>query len=405
MPAGGTTGERSSAPDVIVVGAGVAGLSVAWRSAVSGLDVCVIDPRPLGGASWVAAGMLAPVTELHYGEEALLELNLTSARRFPAFVAELEEAVGRGVEYLQCGTLAVATDAGDREALGELHAFHQKLGLESEVLGPRECRRLEPLLSPSVRGGILVAGDHQVDNRLFTSALLDAVRRAGVEVVEAAAVELDTDGRRVLGVTLSDRTRRPAGQVVLAAGAASASVGGLPPDAVPPVRPVKGQLVRLGASGPGLIGRNLRALVAGSEVYLAPRRDGTLVVGATAEERGEDTAVTAGAVYCLLRDAVRVVPGVTELEVRETCAGLRPGTPDNAPLLGPTTLEGLTLATGHYRNGLLLAPVTGDGIAAYLSSGQVPPELAPFSPLRFRTPRAEQRTQTAAGDDASALGR
>ncbi len=384
MPAAPSAPASTATYDVVVVGAGAAGLAVAWRSALAGLQVCVVDPRPLAGASWVAAGMLAPVTELHYGEEALLELNLASARRFPSFVSELEEAVGFGVEYRTCGTLAVGIDVGDRDTLAELHGFHLRLGLESEMLTGRECRQLEPMLSPSVRGGLLVGGDHQVDNRRFVRALLEAARNSGAQLMERAALSVEATGGKVTGLILADQIKLSTPVVVIAAGVGSATVGGLPAEVVPPVRPVKGQLIRLrGSASAPLLQRNLRALVSGSDVYLAPRRDGSVVLGATVEERGPDTAVTAGAIYELLRDAVRVLPGVSELELDESLAGLRPGTPDNAPLLGPTSVEGLVVATGHYRNGILLAPVTGDAIAGYLATGRLPPEILPFSPGRF----------------------
>ncbi|MFE2281989.1 glycine oxidase ThiO [Streptomyces sp. NPDC059454] len=371
--------------DVLVVGGGIIGLVTAWRAAQRGLATAVVDPEPGGGAARVAAGMLAAVTELHYGEETLLGLNLASARRYPGFAAELTELTGRDLGYRACGTLAVALDADDRAHLRELHALQQRSGLESQWLSGRECRRLEPMLAPGVRGGLRVDGDHRIDPRRLAAALVTACERAGVSVHRARAERLVVAGDRATGVVTADGTELGAGQVVLAAGSLSGRLAGVPEDVLPPVRPVKGQVVRLtmpARHGP-FLNRTVRAVVRGSHVYLVPRENGELVIGATSEEMGWDTTVTAGGVYELLRDAHELVPGITELPLTETLAGLRPGSPDNAPLLGPTGLEGLLLATGHYRNGVLLTPVTGDAMAEVLTTGALPEVARPFTPRRF----------------------
>ncbi|MFC0597127.1 glycine oxidase ThiO [Streptomyces palmae] len=372
--------------DVLVVGGGVIGLVTAWRAAQRGLSVAVADPAPGQGAARVAAGMLAAVTELHHGEEALLRLNLASAARYPAFAAELEEATGRHIALRTCGTLAVALDADDRAQLRELHALQQRCGLDAEWLSGRECRRLEPMLAPGVRGGLRVDGDHQTDPRRLATALLAACRRAGVALLPARAERLLVRGDRAVGAELGGAAGRvSAGQTVLAAGSASGLLEGLPDAVRPPVRPVKGQVLRLRvppAYAP-FLSRTVRAVVRGGPLYLVPRVDGELVVGATSEEAGWDTTVTAGGVYELLRDAHELLPGITELPLVETAAGLRPGSPDNAPLLGPTALPGLHLATGHHRNGVLLTPVTGDILAEALTTGELPAPARPFSPQRF----------------------
>ncbi|NLU67651.1 glycine oxidase ThiO [Streptomyces sp. HNM0574] len=381
---------RAALPDVTVVGGGVIGLVTAWRSAQRGLRTTVVDPAPGGGAAQVAAGMLAAVTELHYGEETLLGLNLASAERYPSFVAELEEATGLTTGYRRCGTLAVAFDADDRAFLRELHALQQRCGLESAWLTGRESRRLEPMLAPSVRGGLRVDGDHQTDPRRLTAALLAACERAGVGFERATAVRVLSDGGRALGVALDDGRTLSSGQTVLAAGSFSGRIEGLPPELLPPVRPVKGQVLRLrmpsGTAaekyGP-FLSRTVRAVVRGRPVYLVPRADGELVIGATTEEMGWDTTVTAGGVYELLRDAHALVPGLTELPLAESRAGLRPGSPDNAPLLGPTALPDLHLATGHFRNGILLTPATGDILAEVLTTGELPERARAFRPGRF----------------------
>jgi glycine oxidase len=374
---------RSS--DVLVVGGGIIGLVTAWRVARRGFTTALVDPEPGGGAAQVAAGMLAAVTELHFGEETLLGLNLASARRYPDFAAELTEASGQDLGYRRSGTLAVALDADDRAHLRELHALQVRSGLESEWLSGRECRRLEPMLAPGVRGGLRVDGDHQIDPRRLAAALVTACERAGVVMHRTWAERLTVVQERATGVVTADGTGLGAGQVVLAGGSLSGRLAGVPDDVVPPVRPVKGQVLRLTVPGryAPFLHRTVRAVVRGSHVYLVPRENGELVVGATSEELGWDTTVTAGGVYELLRDAHELVPGITELPLTETRAGLRPCSPDNAPLLGPSALDGLLLATGHHRNGVLLTPVTGDVMAHVLTTGELPAEARPFTPLRF----------------------
>ncbi|NEY32092.1 glycine oxidase ThiO [Streptomyces sp. PRKS01-65] len=377
----------SDTADVLVVGGGIIGLVTAWRAAQRGFATALVDPEPGGGAAQVAAGMLAAVTELHYGEQTLLALNVASARRYPEFAAELTEATGHDLGYRRCGTLAVALDADDRAHLRELHAFQLQSGLVAEWLSGRECRRLEPMLAPGVRGGLRVDGDHQIDPRRLAAALVTACERAGVVFHRAWADRLTVVRDRAAGVVTADGTALGAGRTVLAAGSLSGRLAGVPDAVLPPVRPVKGQVVRLAMPGgrAPLLNRTVRAVVRGNALYLVPRESGELVVGATSEEMGWDTTVTAGGVYELLRDAHELVPGITELPLTETRAGLRPGSPDNAPLLGPTALEGLLLATGHYRNGVLLTPVTGDVMAHVLTTGELPAEARAFTPGRFTT--------------------
>jgi glycine oxidase len=388
MPAKGVCGVNTHAStaasgstcDVVVVGGGVIGLAVAWQAALRGLTVTVVDAPGRVGASHFGAGMLAPVTEVHYGEEDLLQLNLASARRYPSFIAELEEASATPVGYRQTGTLAVAFDADDKAALDDLHRYQASLGLASEPLTARECRQLEPFLATAIRGGLLVEGDHQVDNRKLVDALRTACGRAGVDIRREPARSFVVDNERVVGVD-----GIAAGQTVLAAGCWSASIEGLPAHSAPPVRPVKGQIVRLhdAAAPASLLSRNVRALVRGRSIYLVPRANGEIVVGATSEEQGFDTQVTVEGVGDLLADARELVPRVSEIAFVEASAGLRPGSPDNAPMIGAGSLPGLVIATGHYRNGILLAPVTADAVAALLSSGELPPGFERFDPRRF----------------------
>lgn len=381
--------QASASCDVLIIGGGLIGLATAWRTAERGLSVTICDPAPGSNASFAAAGMLTPVTEVHYGEEPLLGLNLASARRYPSFVEELREASG-GLNpgYRESGTLVVAFDADDREVLSELHRFQQSLGLKAESLTGSEARRLEPMLAPGVRGALLVSGDHQIDNRMLLAALFAALERnpkATIVRSEVAELTLSAAGDRATGVVLQDGTAISAAQVVLSAGCWSGQIRGVPAELVPPVRPVKGQILRLAVPDvfKPFLSHTVRYVIRNKHAYLVPREHGELVLGATAEEQDYDTAVTAGAVYELLRDARDLVPGITELPLIETLAALRPGTPDNAPLIGPTALPGLLYATGHYRHGVLLTPVTADGVAQILATGTVPEALAPFSPQRF----------------------
>jgi glycine oxidase len=367
-------------PDVAVVGGGPIGLASAWRAAQSGLRVCVLDAgRP--GAWHVAAGMLAPVAEAQFGEDALLALSLRAAAGFPEFCAELAEASGCDPGLRATGTLIVARDRDEAEALDRLRAYRQRLGLAVERLLPTRARRAEPALAPTVRLALDVAGDHSVDPRRLVAALTEAVRRAGGSISASAPVSaLDVEGERVTGVRLEDGGAVAAGAVLVAAGAQSARLGGLPPDAAVPVRPVKGQVLRLrDPQGPGLVERTIRT----SDAYIVPRADGRYVLGATMEERGWDTVPTAGGVFELLRDVSEVLPGVLELELEAVLAGLRPATPDNVPAIGPGALEGLVWATGHHRNGILLSGLSGELAAAALRGEELPAWAAPADARRF----------------------
>jgi len=376
------------AHDLVVVGAGVPGLAVAWRARARGLRVLVLERDvPGAGASSVAAGMLAPVSEADAGERALLLLGLDSARRWPGFADELREVAGVDVGYRRTGTLVLARDRDEAEALERELDLRRRLGLRAERLRPSQARALEPALAPTVRLGLDVPDDHSADPRALVRALCAACDAVGVQLRTGACVEeLLHDGARVAGVRLGDGERVAAGAVLIAAGAWSAALPGIPADARVPVRPVKGQTVRL--RDPGFDpARPLCAHILRWEGgYLVPRADGRHVLGATMEERGFDTAMTALGVHELLRDAGELLPGLLELEIEELIAGLRPATPDNAPALGASgALRGLHYATGHHRNGILLAPVTADLVAAELAGEEGAPRA--FSPDRFaRTP-------------------
>ncbi|HEX6933842.1 MAG TPA: glycine oxidase ThiO [Streptosporangiaceae bacterium] len=377
--------------DVLIIGGGVIGLAIAWRAARRGLRIVLADPEPGRGASHAAAGMLTPVAEAAYAERELFELGSASLRRYPAFAAELADQTGLPTGFRQTGTLQVAYDADDMAMLAEHARLRESFGVASSRLTSRECRKAEPMLGPAIAGGLLVDDDASIDPRLLTTALLAACTAAGVVHLRQRAVRLRTEGDRASGAELADGSAVGADTVVLSAGWASAGIAGLPADAAPPLRPVKGQVIRLrptpatvAASGSSaLLNRTLRGIVQGSSVYLVPRHDGEIVVGATQEEMGADTTVTAGGVWQLLRDARAIVPGITELELAEAVAGLRPGTPDNAPVIGPSPLPGLILATGHFRAGVLLAPVTADLVSGLLATGAMDQAAAAFSARRF----------------------
>jgi len=377
--------ERGGGPppehyDVAIAGAGVIGLSCAWALSRSGHRVAVVDPKPGRGAAWVAAGMLAPANEAFFGEEALVRLLRAGAQMWPTFASALEEAVGRPIGFEPSGTVVVACDPSDRAALDQLLEFRRSIGVESRRLAASECRRLIPALSPSICGGAEVPGDHQVDNRLLVGALLEACRGAGVDLVASRVAQVVLDGRgSARGLQTTDGAIVAAGAVVAAMGWQTPLLGGLPPGTLPEVRPVKGHILRL-AGGARLLERTVRGLVRGRTCYLVPRRDNSLVVGATVEEMGPDMRVQVGAVHSLLDDARALVPGVDELELSECSVGLRPGTPDNAPRIGWTGVDRLAVATGHYRNGILLAPITAAAVASLIDGDDVGAELEPFAP-------------------------
>lgn len=381
--------------DVAIVGGGIAGLAVAWRAQQRGLRTVVLErDRLAGAATHVAAGMLAPISEARSGERELLALNRASLERYPAFIEELAAASGRDPGFTRCGTLAVARDRDEAEALERELAERNALGLPVERLLASEARRREPALAPTLRLALDVPDDHAIDPRSLAAALAAAFERAGGvlrEGAEVARIALADDGEHVTGVELqgdgaSQAERVHADHVVIAAGAWAGTLAGLPEHARIPVRPVKGQIMRLrDPSGPGLLTRVVRM----QPGYIVPRGDGRYVLGATMEEQGFDTAPTAGGIFELLRDAIELVPGVSELEIEQVAAGLRPGTPDNAPVLGAGALPGLQWAAGCFRHGILLAPIVADVLAATLAGAEPPAVAAPFTASRFAPERAE----------------
>lgn len=357
------TAPQRSQYDLVVVGAGAIGLAAAWRAARAGLSVLVLErDHPGAGASGVAAGMLAPVTEADFGEEELLALSLESRAMWGEFASDLERATGLPSGYADSGCLVVAADRDDAQELKRLHAFQETLGLESEWLTPSAARKLEPGLSPGIAGAICVPGDGHADPRAVLEALTGALRQEGGELVRAEAASLTGDHERVAGVRTREGFEVSARDILVAAGAWS-SVTGLDPDP-PSVHPVKGQLlelrVREGRPPPAT------RLVRTPRCYVVTRADGRVVIGATTEDRGFDTVVTADGVFRLLEAAMEVLPDVAELELLSARAGLRPGTPDGRPVIGRGARDGLLWATGHGRNGVLLAPLTAERVLELL---------------------------------------
>jgi len=356
--------------DAIFVGGGVIGLASAWRAAQRGARVAVLErAKPPAGATNVAAGMLAPVGELTFGEPELLELTLEAAKLYSDFIAAVEAESGQSTGYSREGALHVALDGDEAAQLRRVHDLQRSLGLEAEWLPPRRCRELEPGLTPSFHGGVFAPGEASVDPRALAAALAAALASAGGELrTECEVVDGIFGGDRLVGVRTASGERLRADTVVLANGAWSGATEWLPEHARPPVRPVKGEVVELRARDGAV---PCTRIVCSERVYLVPRNDGRLIVGASVEERGFDTVVSAGGVLELLREAYRLLPDVADMELVGTIAGLRPGTPDNMPLIGPGAIDGLLLATGHFRNGILLAPLTAERVAAALAGEKV----------------------------------
>ncbi len=354
--------DLSPKPDVIIVGGGIIGLSAAWQLRRDGIEAVVLDPAPGTGASHAAAGMLAPIHEAYWGEVHILELNLAASHAWPEFAGELGADT---VDYRRNGMLMAAHDTDDKALLDNLGDLHEQEGLPVERLRSRDCRAREPLLTPGVRGGVYSPLDHQVNPRRVVAELLNRVPTIPVSATRVSHNRVVADN----GQTMACQ------QVVVAAGAWTGRLLGVP------IRPVKGQILRL--SGPeGLLALPVRGVVRGSSVYAVPRSDGEIVVGATQEEQGFDTRVTAGGIYELLRDVLSLLPGLSEIDLVETWAGLRPGAPDNAPVIG-TGDDGIVYATGHYRNGILTAPITAAAVSALVQGHEPPVNLHPFSPSRF----------------------
>jgi len=401
----GGTPTRERAPDLLVAGAGAIGLAVAWRAAQRGMDVVVVERDGAGEAtSRVAAGMLAPVAEVEFGGAGrrLLELAMRSARLWPSFAEQLANASAIEIVMRPTGTLLLARDSDEEAELERQLEFRRSLGLDVRRLRPSAARELEPALAPTLRAALEAPGDHSVDPRPVLAALRAACFAAGVRIREHTSFEgVEHDGRAVQSAVLAGGERIAAGAVVLATGPWSGVLAGLPEGATLPVRPVKGQILRLrDPAGPGLLERVIRY----QGGYVVPRGDGRYVLGGTVEERGFDVSPTAGAMNELLREARELLPGVTELEIEELSVGMRPGTPDNLPAIGRAAVEGLWWASGHYRNGILLTPLTAELVAGALCGEDGGEAMEWCDPARFAVAaRARPTSRTERAGRAEAL--
>ncbi|WP_284751602.1 glycine oxidase ThiO [Arthrobacter sp. efr-133-R2A-120] len=413
--------------DAVVIGGGVIGLGIASEARRSGRSVALIDPAPASGATFAAAGMLAPVSELHYQEEDLLELMLESSALWPDFEHNVTgSSAGRSTGYRTTPTLAVGADAADRRALADLRDVQLANGLLVESVPLREAREREPLLSPQISCAFDIPGDHQVDPRRLSAAILGALAdhqpgnsswiagaEGGFAVHDTAAGLLWEDGR-VVGAVLGSGVKVLAAETVVANGLGAARLKGLPDGLSLPLRPVYGDILRLRVPDQlqPLVTATVRGIVRGVPVYIVPREDGTVVIGATQREDGLSASggtanpVSAGGVYQLLRDAQVLVPAVAELELLEATARARPGTPDNAPLLGRVrvksaervegsegTVPGLIVASGFFRHGVLLTPAAAK-ICVGLMDGTADPRWSKFRPDRFSRPLSAARAST-----------
>ncbi len=375
---------------VIIVGGGTIGLGIGFELVRRGTPTTIFERDKAGrGTSYQAAGMLAPDAEIEFEELELYEFNRESLRRWPDFADRVESASGQSVDYRDEGTLIVADDRDAAEALERLCEFQQGQGLDVEWLTGEEAREIEPFVAPRLSAAVFAPSDHQVDNRRLVDALRTAFEAEGGTLHEDTPVDAVVPDAEAPAVRTTDGERVAADRVVVAAGVWSRELDGLESDATPPVRPVKGQMIQLRRKRPF----DLQHVVRGPEAYLAPKSDGRIVMGATSEEMGFDTTVTAGGLYDLLEGGWEVVPGIRDLPVDETWAGLRPASRDHAPLLGETTAPGVLMATGHYRHGVLLTPITAEEMARLIRTGETSDWVQPFSPLRF--PEAGSPTHSA----------
>lgn len=373
----------ASKPRVAIAGAGVIGLGIGWRLAQAGCPVDIFERDDAGkGASWAAAGMLAAGLEAEPGEQALLALNRESQRLWPGFRDELEAAAGFDIGYRDDGSLRVALTRDDAEKLRFDHSLQTEHDIDVQWLNGLEARRLEPHLRPGVQGAIFSPGDHQVDNRRLVAALKTAFQGAGGQLHEAAVVSgIDIVGGCAHGVVISDEIHN-ADIVVWATGPWANDPDVLPTVALPPVRPIKGQMLCLQMDPERSL---LDHVLWAPKAYLVPRRDGRLIIGATVEEAGFDDRLTAGGVLALLEGAWQALPALEDLPIDEFWVGFRPGSRDDAPILGPSAVDGLLLATGHHRHGILLTPLTGDAMSQLILTGRMPKSLADFTIDRFQT--------------------
>jgi glycine oxidase len=363
-----------------IIGGGIIGLSIGWQLAKKGKVVEILERGKAAiGASRVAAGMLAPQAEMGFEDFELFNLCRKSLEMYPAFVNELYEDSGIKVEVEKTGCIMPAFDRDDAERLRRLYDFREKIGLPVVWLTGSEAREIEPFLSPKCTGAIWIEDDAQINNRLLLDALNIAFEKCGGKLYEDHAVEkINIDNGIVKGIHVHGNDIG-FDAVVLAAGAWSKQIEGIPENILPPVRPVKGQIINLRATDSCRLTRVIRA----PDVYLLPKSDGRLVIGASNEEMGFDTNPTAGEIYKMLERAWEAVPSIYDLPIESIDVGLRPGSRDHMPIIGDSDVKGLYFATGHYRNGILLTPITAYELSGWIVSGEKSGLLKDFQISRF----------------------
>jgi glycine oxidase len=369
--------------DVAIAGGGLIGASIALDLARAGLRVGLFDRQEPGlEASWAGAGILSPAPE-SAAMLALVPLGKASMAIYPEFVRMVEEASGRSAGYRPKGTLQALFSRDAREELSTVIALHHGLGLKAEPLSAEDARALEPSLSEDLEAGVLRPEEASVDNRALTQAVLEAARRSGVQFFSASGAEaIWREGGRCCGLNLKNE-KVEAQWTVIAAGCFSANIQGVAPYA--PVRPAKGQMVALRADD-----LKIERVLWSEKIYLVPRNDGRILAGATVEYTGFEKVPTAGGLEKILAGAIELSPGLRSARLEETWAGLRPDSPDHLPILGPTDIDGLLIATGHFRGGILLTPITARLVRDWVTQQRVSVDWDRFSPMRFQSASAHR---------------
>jgi glycine oxidase len=377
--------------DAVIAGSGLIGASIALELASAGLRVATFDSQPPGReSSWAGAGILSPAPE-NPGMLPAVPLCKASLALYREFVAAIEEISGQSCGFRPKGTIEALFSRDVRAELSTIIAVHHGVGLRAEPVSAEDARELEPALSEDLEAAVLRPDEASVDNRALTVAVVEAAKRSGAHFFSGSAVtSLWRESSRCLGLLVGEE-KIAAGSTIIAAGCFSAGIEGVAPYA--PVQPAKGQMLALRA--PGL---SIERVLWSDKVYLVPRNDGRILAGATVEYAGFDKSVTAGGIEKILAGAIELAPALARAHIEETWAGLRPDSPDHLPILGPTDVEGLLIATGHFRSGILLAPITARLIREWITLGSVGVDCDRFSPLRFAAAssaaRAGQRTRS-----------
>jgi glycine oxidase len=368
--------------DVAVAGGGVIGGAIALEVSRAGMRVGVFDRQQPGQeASWASAGILSPAPESP-AMIAMVPLGKMSLALYPKFVVQVEEISGMNTGFRSKGTLEALFSGDAKAELSTIIALHHGLGLKAEPLRAADARKLEPALSEDVEAAVLRPDERSVDNRILTSAVLEAARRSGAEIFADNGVKaIWREGQRCAGLILQNE-KVEATWTIIAAGCFSAAIDGIA--AYAPLRPAKGQMVALRAEDV-----EIERVLWGEHIYLVPRNDGRILAGATVEYAGFDKRTTAGGIEKILSAAIELAPGLANARIEETWAGLRPDTPDHLPILGPTDMDGLLMATGHFRSGILLTPITARLIREWITEQSVSVDWDRFSPLRFQAKEME----------------